>query len=256
MFTTLAPAYSSEVAPLVLRSYLETWIVCCWGIGQFVSYGVIFSLNTRRDEWAYRIPFAIQWLWIVLILPIVWACPESPWWQVRKGRNDKALKSIERLSSAKNKDKAKNALALMIETNELEKEIDKGTSYWSCFTGTDLRRTEIAAVSWGIQITSGFVIQGYATYWFQQAGLSPNDSFKMTLGIGGIHLLCNLASAALSGNYGRRRLFLWGLAILASIMFLIGILAIPHQTSAFGFAQSAIYLVWFGIWCLTIGPLP
>ena len=26
MFTTMAPAYSSEVAPLALRSYLETWV--------------------------------------------------------------------------------------------------------------------------------------------------------------------------------------------------------------------------------------
>ncbi|ETN43431.1 uncharacterized protein HMPREF1541_02590 [Cyphellophora europaea CBS 101466] len=260
MFTTLAPAFSSEVAPLVLRSYLETWIVCCWGIGQFFSFAVIFSLNTRMDQWAYRIPFAVQWVWPVLILPIVIFCPESPWWLVRKGREEQALKSIMRLSSAQNKEiaqeKAKKALALMIETNNLEKDIDKGTSYWSCFTGTDRRRTEIAAASWGIQVTSGFVIQGYATYWFQQAGLSPNDSFKMTLGIGGIHLVCNLASAALSGNYGRRKLFLWGLAVLAALMFLIGFLALARQTAGFGYALSAIYLLWFGIWCLTIGPLP
>jgi MFS transporter, SP family, general alpha glucoside:H+ symporter len=26
MFTTMAPAYASEVAPLALRSYLETWV--------------------------------------------------------------------------------------------------------------------------------------------------------------------------------------------------------------------------------------
>ena len=34
IFSTLAPGYASEVAPLALRSYFETWVVCCWGIGQ------------------------------------------------------------------------------------------------------------------------------------------------------------------------------------------------------------------------------
>lgn len=260
LFTVMAPGFASEVAPLVLRSYLETWVVCCWGIGQFFSYAVLFSLNDWDNQWAYRIPFAVQLVWPVIISPLAAFCPESPWWLVRKGKYDKAERSVKRLTSAPNNDlaqeQAKQAVALMIETNNLEQDMNKDTSYVSCFTGVDKWRTEIAAVSWGIQITTGFVIQGYATYFFQQAGLSANDSFKMTLGIGGIHLVCNLASAALSGNYGRRSLFLWGCVVLALLMFLIGFLAIPPQSTAFGYATSAIYLLWFAIWCLTIGPLP
>ena len=257
MFGTMAPAYASEVVPLALRSYLETWVVCCWGIGQFFSYAVLFSLNTREDQWAYRIPFAVQLVWPVLIIPLSAFCPESPWWLTRRGEYTRAEKSLMRLTSGHDREeKVKKALALMIETNKLEADLQYETTYKACFKGTDLRRTEIAAVSWGIQITTGFVIQGYATYFFQQAGLSSNDSFKMTLGIGGIHLLCNLASAALTGNYGRRRLFLIGCVVLALLMFVIGFLAFGPETSAFGFATSAVYLVWFGVWCVTIGPLP
>jgi SP family general alpha glucoside:H+ symporter-like MFS transporter len=260
MFTTMAPAYASEVVPLVLRSYLETWVVCCWGIGQFFSYAVLFSLNKRTDIWAYRIPFAVQWIWPVIIFPIALFCPESPWWCVRKGRLDQAEKSVRRLASSKNNDfghdQTKKTVALMIETNNLEKDLTRGTSYLAIFKGTNLWRTEVAAVAWGIQITSGFVIQGYATFFFEQAGLSANDAFKMTLGLGGIHLICNGASAALSGNYGRRTLFCFGLAALSCLMFLIGILALPHQTTAYGYAESSVYLIWFGVWCLTLGPLP
>lgn len=73
-----------------------------------------------------------------------------------------------RLSSAQTKElqeqKARKTVALMIETNRLEQEMNEKTSWLSLFTGTDLWRTEVAAISWGIQITSGFVIQGYATY--------------------------------------------------------------------------------------------
>jgi MFS transporter, SP family, general alpha glucoside:H+ symporter len=75
---------------------------------------------------------------------------------------------VMRLSSAPTKEiqeeKARKTVALMIETNRLEQEMDEKTSWAALFTGTDLWRTEVAAVSWGIQITSGFVIQGYATY--------------------------------------------------------------------------------------------
>ena len=260
IFTTMGPAFASEVAPLALRSYLETWVVCCWGIGQFLSYAVLFSLNTWDSNWAYRIPFAVQWVWPVLIFPLVAFCPESPWWLVRKERYEAAERSIRRLTSAKTPElvaeNAKKAIALMIETNRLEKDLSEETSYLACFKGVDLRRTEIACVAWGIQITTGFVIQGFATYFFQQAGLSPNDSFKMTLGIGGIHLVCNLSSAALSGNFGRRRLFLVGCVVLALLMFVIGGLAFGAQSTALGYATSAVYLIWFGVWSLTIGPLP
>ncbi|KPM44138.1 hypothetical protein AK830_g2473 [Neonectria ditissima] len=260
LFTVMAPAFASEVAPLVLRSYLETWVVACWGIGQFFSYAVLFSLNDKEGQWAYRIPFAVQLIWPVIIFPLATFCPESPWWLVRTGRYQQAEKSVLRLTSAPTlelaKQQAKQSVALMIQTNNLEQDISKDTSYLACFTGVDRWRTEVASVSWGIQILTGFVIQGYATYFFQQAGLSSDDSFKMTLGIGGIHLVCNLASAALSGNYGRRTLFLSGCVVLALLMFLIGFLALGPQTAAFGFATSAVYLVWFGVWCLTIGPLP
>ncbi|OAA58500.1 Sugar/inositol transporter [Niveomyces insectorum RCEF 264] len=260
IFSTMAPAFASEVVPLSLRSYLETWVVVCWGIGQYISYAILFSLNGWDNRWAYRIPFAIQWVWPVIIIPIAAFCPESPWWHVRKGHYEKAERSVMRLTSAENKevarDQAKKAVALMIETNQLEEQTKEETSYLSCFQGSDLWRTEIGCVSWGIQIITGFVIQNYAVYFFQQAGLSVNNSFKMTLGMGAIHLVCNGASAALTGNYGRRTLFVNGCFFLAVLMLILGFLALGPLNTKFGFATSAVYLIWYAVWCLTIGPLP
>ena len=260
IFSTMAPAFASEVAPLVLRSYLETWVVVCWGIGQLISYVVLFELNTWDNELAFRIPFAIQWVWPVIIMPLAVFCPESPWWLVRKGLYDRAEKSMRRLTSAESKEiaqqQAKRAVALMIETNQRERDANEDTTYSALFKGNDLWRTEIAAASWGIQTLSGFVIHGYATYFFQQAGLSPNESFKMTLYIGFVHMLGNAGSAALTGNYGRRTLFLAGCAGLSVLTFIIGALAFGPQTAFFGFATSFVYLAWFLIWQITLGPLP
>lgn len=75
VFTTLAPAYASEVCPVVLRASLETVVVLCWGIGQFVAWGVLDGLNQKQGQWAYRIPFAVQWTWPAIILPIAIFAP-------------------------------------------------------------------------------------------------------------------------------------------------------------------------------------
>lgn len=259
MFSTLAPSFASEVAPLVLRSYLETWVVVCWGTGQLISYAVLFGLNTWDDELAFRIPLALQWFWPVIIMPLAHFCPESPWWLVRKGHYDKAEKSMRRLTSAKTRElaqqRARRAVALMIETNDRERNASEDTSYAALFKGNDLWRTEIAAASWGIQVLTGFVIHGYATYFFQQAGLDPNDSFKMTLCQGFIHLFGNAGSAVLTGNYGRRGLFLVGCLALAVLTFIMGALAYGPPTLFYGFVTSFVFLFWFLVWQLSIGPL-
>lgn len=75
-FQSITPAYASEVAPVVLRPYLTTFINMCWVIGQFFAAAVNKGSNGRTDEWAYRIPFAVQWVWPVPILAGVLFAPE------------------------------------------------------------------------------------------------------------------------------------------------------------------------------------
>lgn len=31
-------------------------------MGQFIASGVLRAVLTRDDQWAYRIPFALQWM--------------------------------------------------------------------------------------------------------------------------------------------------------------------------------------------------
>lgn len=68
VFQTLSTAYASEVAPVVLRPYLTTFVNMCWVMGQFIAAGVNRASVPRNDQWAYKIPFAVQWIWPPLIL--------------------------------------------------------------------------------------------------------------------------------------------------------------------------------------------
>ncbi|KAK4898694.1 hypothetical protein LTR27_003866 [Elasticomyces elasticus] len=78
-FQTLTTVYAAEVCPVALRGYLTTYVNMMWGLGQLIASGVIRSMLKRTDEWVYRIPFALQWMWpLPLIVGIAFA-PESPW---------------------------------------------------------------------------------------------------------------------------------------------------------------------------------
>ncbi len=95
VFATTAPAYASEICPTVLRAVLEVFVVMCWGIGQLLSYSVLLTLNQNTSNWGWRIPFAVQWVWPAIIVPLVAFAPESPWWLVRKGKRVEAEKVLK-----------------------------------------------------------------------------------------------------------------------------------------------------------------
>ncbi|KAK4954789.1 hypothetical protein LTR28_006157, partial [Elasticomyces elasticus] len=164
VFQTITTAYAAEVSPIALRPLLTT-------------------LVNRADQWAYKIPFAIQWMWpIPLLVGMVFA-PESPWWLVRKGRLNEAERSLRRLTTKGDTSfDPQKTIAMMIHTNELEKQAGAGTSYWDCFRGSDLRRTEIACMAWGIQTLAGSGIMGGASQFFVQAGLEADKAFDLTMG--------------------------------------------------------------------------
>ncbi|KAL1610397.1 hypothetical protein SLS60_002064 [Paraconiothyrium brasiliense] len=163
MFQTLTTQYASEVSPVQLRPILTTFVNMCWVMGQFIAAGVNRGCVTRSDQWAYRIPFAIQWIWPVPIMLGVTLAPESPWWHVRRGDREGARTALLRLTSPErdpdfNPD---DTIAMIEYTNEMEKEMSAGTRWSDLFKGVDLRRTEIVCFTWIAQTICGQNIMGY-----------------------------------------------------------------------------------------------
>lgn len=128
----------------------------CFIIGQFLSTAVLRGLVSRKDEWGYRIPFAIQWIWPVILIPLIWFAPESPWHLVRHNKLEEAEKSLRRLTDTKlGGVDPKKTLATIVYTNNLEEQLSVGTTYYDCFKGFERRRTEIAIVVFAGQLVCG-----------------------------------------------------------------------------------------------------
>ena len=243
--------------PVPLRCYLTTYVNLCWVMGQLIASGVLRGLLDRTDQWGYRIPFALQWMWPV---PIIIGCilaPESPWWCIRKGYLDRAKMNLVRLTSPERDPNfnADDTVAMMIHTNELEKEISAGTSYLDCFKGTDLRRTEIVCITWAIQNLCGSAFMGYSTYFYTQAGLSQTYSFDLSMAQYALGACGTVGSWFLMSGIGRRKIYSYGLLALFVLVLLIGILGTPAPTSGLSWAIGSMLLIYTFTYDLTVGPV-
>ena len=56
-YVVIAPTYASEICPLALRGLLTTSVNLAFVIGQFIAQGCAAAVESRLDQWAYKIPF-------------------------------------------------------------------------------------------------------------------------------------------------------------------------------------------------------
>ncbi|KAF9765519.1 hypothetical protein IL306_002189 [Fusarium sp. DS 682] len=94
---TLAATYAAEVVPSTLRACVLSNVNMCWLIGQFAAMGVLRILVRDNSQWSYRIPFAMQWAFVLPLLIGVYFCPDSPWWLIRHERQADARRALQRL---------------------------------------------------------------------------------------------------------------------------------------------------------------
>ena len=165
-YAVIAPAYAAEVCPVALRGTLTSYVNLCFVAGQLLANGIVAGTQHLQSHWAYSIPFAVQWVWPVIILIGLPFAPESPWWLVRVGKLSEAERSLQKLASASVN--VKPALAMILETEKLETEMEAGSTYRDIFKKINRRRTEISVGAYVMQVLSGVYLVSYATYFFER----------------------------------------------------------------------------------------
>ncbi|KAL7962911.1 general substrate transporter [Trichoderma compactum] len=271
LFQTIPVVYALEISPLCLRAYLTNYVNFCWAFGQLIATGILRGVLPMTTHWAYRIPFAVQWVWPLILIPAIFFAPESPWWLVRKGRLQDARAVVKRLTSDNNVnfDIDKN-VDLMVVTTEHERSINAETTYLACFQGTNLWRTLIVIGIYCIQTLNGNPLRGYSTYFYQQAGLPTAQAFNMTIAelllsrdTHTITLLTQTSKSqwVLLPLFGRRTIYFWSLVLMFIIMILVGALGalgVPQSrspTPAFAWAIGSLLIVPSFLYNCSIGPL-
>lgn len=206
-------------------------------------------------QWAYKIPFALQWVWPLPLMAMISFAPESPWWLVRAGRLEDAEDVVERLGGNHSRASPKDTVATMVRTNAIEMAETAGTTYADCFKGTDLRRTWITCFIHSFANFTGLLLSNLGTYFFTVAGLPSKQAFALGLGTTGIQFVAVLGSWWLSTRAGRRSMYLGGLAFNIVVLGLIGTLACLKQTTPILWAQGVLLILISFQWGFTMGPI-
>lgn len=198
----------------------------------------------------------MQWAWPVFLIPLIWFAPGSPWHEVRHKRYENAERALRRLQRASAPINPKDTLATIICTNDLEEQLSVGTTYWDCFRGFELRRTEIACMCFAGQVLSGSSFAYNSSYFFSQLGLSTDKLYKLNVGGTSMALVGTICNWFLLMPYfGRRKIYLGGMASMCAILTLIGILNVWTSIDSVSWVQAVLTLAWTFAFQLSAGQL-
>ncbi|KAJ5366655.1 hypothetical protein N7541_000596 [Penicillium brevicompactum] len=253
-FIANSPAYASEIVPMALRGACTATLQMSWSIGSIIVAGATYAYNNRSDEWAWRVPLALQWLFPTPLLILVFLAPESPWWLIRRGRKAEALKSIERLGS-KDPHRVQQSFAMIERTVQIEAQNGGAPSLLDLLKGTDLRRTIITCLMYASQNFAGNLIANQATFFFEQAGINHNMAFQLNLINSCLQFVANALSWFLTAWFCRRTIYLWGTAVNIVLLVLLGVCASITQNSATNYAQAVLGILISFVFAGAMGPI-
>lgn len=111
-------------------------------------------------------------------------------------------------------------------------------------------------MAWSAQIFAGSSFANQPTYFFQQAGLTSEQSFQLGLGTTALAFVGTCLSWIILTKYGRRQVFIVGCGILTAFLFIVGGVAFPAETNDNAkWVQATFIMLWVLVFDLTIGPM-
>ncbi|KAF5698050.1 putative maltose permease [Fusarium globosum] len=240
VFLTLTTVYTAEVSPLALRPYLETWVNICWSIGKLMASGVLRVYSEDTTEWAYRVPWAVQWIFPPFIILGVYFAPESPWWHIRQSDVEAARGSLLRLYWCGRGRNPQHAV-----TDDLDEHAREGGTIWHLLLGL-LPGYEPA--------THGDLLPGTNNAAFGR-GLSASDAFNLSIGQNSLGFVAGILLWFLMPRLGRRTIYLWGLGAIFVLQMTIGALGVPAYTKATAWSTGALIMAFYLCYMLSVGPM-
>jgi SP family sugar:H+ symporter-like MFS transporter len=135
MISATIPLYQSETAPKWIRGVIVGAYQLAITIGILLANIVNNATKDRNDTGSYRIPIAVQFAWSLIMFFGCIFLPETPRWYIKKGRPEKAAKSLSKLRRLDMEHPAVvEELAEITANHEYELSLGKAT-YIDCFKG-------------------------------------------------------------------------------------------------------------------------
>jgi len=152
-------------------------------------------------------------------------------------------------------DEGRKKLALIELTLKEARKESEGATYMECFRKNNIRRTIISIMPYNIATFSGIsFVAGYFTYYLQLAGYSTSQSYRLQLAQPVVSIVGNVMAAMLVDRVGRRKLTIYGLAALTTVLLITGGLG-TSKSKPVVTTTVAFILIFSWLYNLTIGSM-
>ncbi|KAI7091192.1 general substrate transporter [Hortaea werneckii] len=220
MISALIPLYQSETAHKWIRGTIVGAYQLAITIGLLLAAIVDHSTADRMDTGSYRIPIAVQFAWAIILFFGMLLLPETPRMWIKRGKMDKAAKSLSTLRRLDVEHPALvEELAEITANHEYEMSLGQAT-YLDCFRGTLGKRLATGCLLQALQQLTGVnFIFYYGTSFFKNSGIS--NSFVVSMITSAVNVASTFPGLWMVEAWGRRPLLLFGATGMAICQFIV-----------------------------------
>lgn len=202
--------------------------------GGLIAAGVTYGTATMNSTWAWRLPSALQAVFSIMCLTLLWFTPESPRWLQSQGRHQDALDVLARITS--NGDRTDPAVLIQFaeiqDTLKFEVEFEK-PSFFKQFADSASTRKRIfltCTVAVFCMLSGNNIISYYLGTMLTQAGITNTTTqLEINIILNVWCLVVAVAGTLTIDKIGRKNIAVISTALMVVFIFLVGGL-----TKAFG----------------------
>ncbi|KAF9266880.1 hypothetical protein L218DRAFT_955981 [Marasmius fiardii PR-910] len=233
---TTVPVYAAENTPASIRGGL----VMSWQL--WVAFGIFIGLCANLvffnvGDIAWRLQLGSAFVPAIPLVLMVYFCPESPRWLMKKGRYQEAYKSFKRLRNSELQ-AARDMYYVHRQLIE-EREVIKGENYFTrfieLFTVPRVRRATLASfvVMIAQQMCGINIIAFYSSTIFVEAHYTQKQALLASFGFGLVNFVFAFPAVWTIDTFGRRNLLLFTFPNMAWSLLVAGFCFwIPDENSA------------------------
>ncbi|CAO1635387.1 unnamed protein product [Parajaminaea phylloscopi] len=253
------PVFAAENSPAAIRGAL----VLGWQL--WTAFGIFLGsaanvIVADAGKIAWRLQLGSAFIPALPLAVLIYFCPESPRWLIKKGRYQDAYKSLVKLRHMKVQ--AARDLFYIHTLLKEEAKIVTGATYWSrfieLFTIPRNRRATIASsvVMLAQQMCGINIIALYSATIFAQSGFNTRQALYASLGFGAINFVFCFPALITIDTFGRRTLLLFTFPNMCWSLLVAGMgTLLPEGTARLGVVATFVYV--FAAWYSPgEGPVP
>jgi len=261
--SVLTPMYQSETAPRYVRGALVSCYQLFITMGILTAYCINFGTEADQSARAWRLPMGIGFIWPLIMGVGILFLRESPRWDYRKGRIERARTTIA-ISYGVPEDHPE----VKREVNEIRLKLEAERAgggkhpWYEIFTGPAmLRRTLLGIALQALQqLTGANFFFYYGTTIFQSVGL-PN-AYVTSIILGAVNVGTTFPGLYIVERFGRRPSLIYG-ALWMFMCFLVfsslGHFALdpvdPTRTQSIGYVMIVFACLFIAAFAMTWGPI-